>query len=429
MTLVEIFASLGVALGAGALIGVERQQAHGHEPDPGEFGGIRTFPLIALLGGVGAVAIPVAGLWLLGLLLVALGALLTVSYVHSTSTGDFGMSTEVAALLTFALGAVAAMPEVLPIATQRYLLVAAGAGVVMVLLALKRPLHGFSAKVSTDDIYATGKFVILALVVLPILPNRTFGPLDVLNPFKIGLMIVLVAGISFAGYVATRMIGNRRGILVAGLVGGLASSTAVTLTFSGRAKQEPRIAAACTVAIVAACSTMFARVLAVVGVVDPRLLSSLAWPLGAMAVVGFAAALLLLKREGAGSGASEEVPLKNPFELGQAVKFGLIYAVVLLVAKAGQTYLGTGGIYASAVLAGLTDVDAITLSLVDLHLGGLATTTAATGIALASITNTIVKGSLALSLGGPALGKRVALALGLSLTAGALTLAALWAMA
>src|SRR5690606_16895127 len=124
---------------------------------------------------------------------------------------------------------------------QRYLLVAAIASATMALLALKRPLHGFIARVSPSDVYATAKFVILALVVIPLLPDRTYGPLDVLNPFKVGLMIALVAGVSFLGYVAARVFGGSRGMLATGLVGGLISSTAVTLTFAGRTKEEPSI--------------------------------------------------------------------------------------------------------------------------------------------------------------------------------------------
>jgi uncharacterized membrane protein (DUF4010 family) len=244
----------------------------------------------------------------------------------------------------------------------------------------------------------------------------------VLNPRKIGLMIVLVAGVSFAGYVASRVTGNRRGLLVTGLLGGLASSTAVTLTFSGRAKESPSLVSLCAIAIMAACSTMFLRMLVIVAAVDRPLLPMLALPLGAMAVAGFASAALLYRSASKHVENGKEVPLQNPFALAQAIKFGLIYAAVSFVAKAAQIYLGSKGVLASSVLAGLTDVDAIMLSLMDLHKEGMSAETAATGIALAATTNTLVKAGMALVLGGAALGKRVGLGLLVALAAGGLTL-------
>jgi uncharacterized membrane protein (DUF4010 family) len=437
MSFRDAFVAVIVAVAVGALIGAERQQATSAPaaeqapPEPSwssrDFGGIRTFPLIGLLGALGALTIPVAGLWLLAGLLGGVVAFVAISHQQTSRRNEIGISSEVAALLTFALGAVAGMRDLLP-DEQRFLLVGASGSIILALLALKRPLHGFVSRVSSDDVYATVKFVTLALIVLPVLPNRTFGPLDVLNPYKIGMMIVLVAGISFAGYVAARVVGNHRGLLVTGLLGGLVSSTAVTMTFAGRAKQEPGLVAVCTVAIVAACSTMFARVVAVIAVVDRPLLASLAPALGTMAIVGFGAAALLYRRSrhpAPSDRAGDQVKLRNPFELRQAVTFGLLYGVVLFVAKAAQTTFGSSGLYLSSVLAGLTDVDAITLSAAELHRGGLADATAATAIVLAATTNTIVKSGIALSLGGKRLGKSVVAILGAALAAGGLVLAAL----
>ncbi len=422
----EILISLALAVAAGAIIGAERQQSREVEDEttePPDFGGIRTFPLIALAGALGALSRPVAGWWLLGGLLLGLAVLLGVSYYWSCKHGHYGMSSEVAALLTFGLGVAAVSPELLP-GSQRYLFVASVTALLLMLLALKRPLHAFVARVSPADVYATTKFVILALIILPVLPNRTYGPLDVLNPFKIGLMIVLVAGISFAGYIAARVVGSQRGLLAAGLLGGLVSSTAVTMTFAGRAKAEPKVATLCTVAIVAACSTMFARVVVVVAVVEPSLVGSLGWSLGTMAAVGFAASAILYWRHGSErKQTQEEVKLKNPFALGQAISFGLVYGVVLFVAKAAQTYLGSGGLYASSFLAGLTDVDAITLSVAELHQGGLDTAVAALAITIAAVTNTVVKSGMAVSLGGWKLGKQIVAVMGAALVAGFIALA------
>jgi uncharacterized membrane protein (DUF4010 family) len=418
--------ALAVAVAAGGLIGAERQQAHaGHT---GDFGGIRTFPLLAVLGVLGAVLRPAFGLAALGALLLAVAGLLAISYARATPA-DSGLTSEVAALVTFGLGALAATPEILPDA-PRYLLVAAIASITMALLAMKRPLHGFMAKVSSDDIYATAKFIVLAAVVIPLLPDRTYGPLDVLNPWKIGLMIALVAGVSFTGYVVARTIGSERGLLLTGLLGGLVSSTAVTLTFSGRARKEPALAPLCTAAILAGSTTMFPRLLVLVALVDPVLLASLAAPLGAMTITGYALAWVLYRRERreATHATGDALSLRNPFELKQAVQFGLAFGVILFVAKAAQVYIGRGGVLASSVLAGLSDVDAITLSLVDLHRhdGGITAATATAGVALAAVANTLSKAAIAVVAGGFRLGARVGAVFSLTLAAGGLALLATW---
>jgi uncharacterized membrane protein (DUF4010 family) len=195
--------------------------------------------------------------------------------------------------------------------------------------------------------------------------------------------------------------------LVTGLLGGLASSTAVTLTFAGRAKETPPLVPLLAVGILAASSTMFARMLVVVALVDRPLLGALAWSLGAMAASGYVMATIVFRKDVKKDTSAEPVALRNPFELTRAIAFGLLYGVVLFVAKAAQVYVGSTGLYASAILAGLTDVDAITLSLIDLHRSGIDGSVAVTGITLAAITNTIVKGSIAAVAGGRALGWRV----------------------
>ncbi|MFO0647517.1 MAG: MgtC/SapB family protein [Polyangiales bacterium] len=417
--------SLAVAVASGLLVGAERQQS-ATAADKKDFAGIRTFPMVSLLGALGALAKPAVGVWLMVSLLAGVVAFVTVSHVRTSARDSIGISTEVASLLSFCLGAVAGLRDLMP-DSDRFLLVGTTTAAVLALLALKEPLHGFVNRLSADDVYATTKFVLLALVILPVLPRGTYGPLDVFSPYKIGKMIVLVAGVSFAGYAASRIIGSARGLLVAGLLGGLVSSTAVTLTYSGRGRKEPDIASLCAVAIIAACSTMFARLVVVVAIVDRPLLPSLAPPLGATALVGFAVAFLLYRKANAASEATSrsgaEPTLRNPFELKQAVSFGLLYGVVLFVAKAAQRGAGSAGLYVSSVLAGLTDVDAITLSVVDMHRGGLSSTTSATAIMLAALTNTVVKSSVALSVGGATVGRPVAATLGAGLAVGAIALA------
>jgi len=423
MSFEEIFFGFLIALAAGALIGLEREQARVLDKKP-SIGGVRTFPLIALAGALSALLAHTMGVWpVLGALLVV-GAFLGVSYYQEWGKEAApGLTTQVAALITFLLGALALLPG-LPLATgQRYLLIVASAGVVMALLSFKAPLHQAVARVSEDDIYATAKFVILALVVLPLLPDRTFGPLHVLNPFDTGLMIVLIAGISFLGYIAARIAGEGRGLAVTGILGGLVSSTAVTVSMATRVREAPKIAVLAAVAILAASATMFARILTIVGIVDFALLPVLVWPLGVMMITGYGIALAFYLRSRDDRHEAEPVSLRNPFELGSALKFGLFYASVIFIAKAAQSFLGNQGLYASSILAGTTDVDAITLSVARFHREGLTASTAALAITLAAITNTVVKAGIAAWLGGWQLAMRVILGLGAALAAGALALA------
>ena len=273
----------------------------------------------------------------------------------------------------------------------------------MALLSLKERLHQLVEHLSDDDIYATAKFVILALVVLPLLPDRTFGPLDVLNPFHTGVMVVLIAGLSFLGYLCTRLIVPNKGLITTGILGGLVSSTAVTMSMATQARSTPHLALPGAMAILAASSTMFARMLVITGLLLPELSLMLLAPLGGMAISGYVMSGFLFRKAQRTPSHSPDIAHRNPFELRSALGFGVLYAGVLLLSKAAQTYLGDQGLYASSLLAGTTDVDAITLSVIHLTQEGLSEWTAATAITLAAMTNTLVKACLAGWFGGKAL--------------------------
>jgi uncharacterized membrane protein (DUF4010 family) len=408
MTFEESFLGFLVALAAGALIGLERQQDLGLERKTG-FGGVRTFPLIALTGAMSAFLSQVLGVWPIIATLLVLGALLAVSYDKEWSRKDHpGIITPLAALLTFLLGVLALLPALPLDAPDRYLLIVGSAGVVMALLSLKERLHHVVQQVSDDDIYATAKFVILSLVVLPLLPNRTFGPLDVLNPFHTGIMVVLIAGISFLGYLCTRVIGPNKGLATTGILGGFVSSTAVTMSMATQTREVPRLALPGAMAILGASSTMFARMLVIVSLLQPALFLMLLAPLGGMALCGYVMSFILYRKAQRTVTDGADISYRNPFELRPALGFGLLYAGVLFISKAAQTYLGDRGLIASSLLAGTTDVDAITLSILRLQQDGLLAWTAATAITLASMTNTIVKVLLAGWFGGKPLMKYVA---------------------
>jgi uncharacterized membrane protein (DUF4010 family) len=278
---------------------------------------------------------------------------------------------------------------------------------VLALLSYKDPLHQLAARVSRDDVYSTVKFGILALVVLPLLPDRNYGPYQALNPAKIGLIVVLIAGISFCGYIAVRLLGPGKGLGVTGLLGGLVSSTAVTLSFSGRAKREPNAAKACALGVILACTVMGLRVIAVVAIINRALLLPVAIPMGALTLAGaVAAGILYLSSRKNGLGA-ENVRFSNPFEIGSALKFGALFAVVLVASKAATKAWGAKGSYAAALLAGAADVDAVSISISRMTPGELALPMAALAIFIASASNTLVKGGIAVVVGGWSFGWRV----------------------
>ncbi len=427
----EPFVSIGIALAAGLLIGLEREQAQGAEVDRGSFlGGVRTYPLFALLGALAVLLGPAVSPWLPLATFVGAFALVAISYADDVKKErDRGLTTEASMLVTFLLGALASSTGVVEPVGRRVVVVAALAVVVTFLLSAKPQARALVERVSKDDLYATLKFLIVAVLVLPLLPNTTMGPLDVVNPFNVGLMVVLIAGISFVGYVATRVLGTGRGLAVTALLGGLVSSTAVTLSFAGRARKEPALAAVAAVAIVLASTIMFGRILIEVLVVHPPLLRALTLPLVSMAAAGLIAGAILYRKANAGNQVAAGVPLSNPFELSTAVRFGLLFAAVLVASKAAQVYAGSAGIYAAAVLAGTTDVDAITLSTASLARDGLDARVATTVILIGAVSNTIVKATLAAGVGGWAVGRPVLVAYGAMLLAATVTASGLWLLA
>lgn len=430
MNRVEPFFSLGLATAAGLLIGLERERSAPEDRARESFlGGARTHPMFALVGGVGTLAARELGLAAVLVPFAALVMLLLVSYAGDVLRDRHrGITSEAAFLLSFLLGVLATTRGVLePLATKAFV-VSATAVVATFLLSAKPMLHPAVRRVTAADAAATLKFLLVAVVVLPLLPDRTYGPLDVLNPFTIGTLLVLISALSFAGYAAIRLLGPERGLGLTGLVGGLVSSTAVTLAMSGRARETPALARPAALAVMLASTVMFVRVLVIVAVVNPGLQRALAFPMVAAALTGAAVSLWLWRgaRGGARATGGPAVGFSNPFELGSALKFALLFAAVLLGAKAATTYLGTAGTYAAGLLAGATDVDAITLSMAKLAGSAVSREVAVTTIFLGAVSNTVVKGVLAAFVGGWPFGRVVLGAQLATLAAGAAGLAAAW---
>ena len=398
------------ALGLGVLLGLERERTK----TEGSFAGVRTFGLFALSGGVAAYLESVlAQPWLALAVFAAVAGLVIVSYAVTALLGELGITTEVSALLAFLLGFLCVRDHVL---TAAGLAVASGG-----VLALKEWLHRLAGRIESADVEATLKFAIVSIIILPLVPNANFGPppLDVLNPYKIWLMVVLISGLNFASYLLVKMVGAEHGIGLTGLLGGLVSSTAVTLGFAQRSRQEPQQASPLALGILVAWTVMFFRVVVLVTAVNRSLAPRLGIAMGALGLSSLVICLLLWRRQHTAEKATVSAS-ENPFELGEAIRFGLLFGVITFVAKAAQVYLGDAGLYLAGAIAGLTDVDAIALSMAQLALADPTTAAAATStIVIAVTSNTLVKTGMAGFLGAPSLRGTIVPAAGAILVAGA----------
>jgi len=415
----QAFYHLSVALAIGLLVGLERGW-QGRDAAEGErLAGVRTFGLIGLLGGGSALLAEHTGLLILGLAFLGLAGLLTAAYVFNLQRGsdDVGITSLIAGLLTFVLGALAAIGEVA---------IAVASAVVTILLLSHKPLlHRWVGALEVTELHAGIKLLLISVVLLPILPNQGFGPWQALNPYTIWWMVVLIATISFAGYFAIKIGGARRGAVFTGLFGGLASSTAVTLHFSRMSRRHATMAPVLTMGILLACGTMFPRMLAIAALINPDMFMPMLVPATVMALLVYLPALVLYRRSPRRKKSHTESPLKNPLELKSAFSFGLLLALVMLLSKALQNWYGEAGLLALAAASGVADVDAITLSLARMSQDDLALRVATLGVVIAASINSLIKGGMAIVIGGRDVGFRVGVPLLLS-TIGGLVAVWLW---
>ncbi len=423
----EPFLSLGLAMAAGLLIGLEREQSAPGEASGESFlGGARTHPLVALAAGLATLLSRQLGPAVLIAAFAALVVFLTVAYADSVRRGvERGFPSEAAFLVTFLLGALALSEGVVAPIGRRVVAVLGTAVAATVLLSSRPVLQPLMRRASREDVVAALKFLIVAVILVPLLPDRAFGPYDALNLRIIGWMMLLVTGVSFVGYGATRLLGAERGLGITGFVGGLVSSTAVTLSMSRRARDDAALERPAALAVVLASSIVFLRVEVVVALVNPALARTLAAPMLAMAATGLGASLLLHRRPGAPI-VRGGVLLKNPVSLSAAFEFAGLFAAVLVGSKAASSYLGPSGVYVAALAAGTTDMDAISLSMADLARGQLGLRVAATAVFLAGAMNTVVKGGMALAIGRWGFARYVLAAFGAILAAGCASLLAVW---
>ncbi len=415
VTMIDPVTALGrllVAVFVGLLIGLDRERAETRKRFQ-VFAGVRTFPLIALAGALPMLVIDVTGAGLLVASFVAVAAIGLVSYIRASGAGGIGATTEIAALATFLLGVLAGAGQ---------LVVAGAAGVgVAVLLVAKPRLEAFSRALTEEELTAALELAVISVIVLPLVPNRGYGPWQVWNPFEIWLVVVLVSGLSFAGFIAMRLFGERRGIILTGVLGALVSSTAATVSLASRSRQAMALAAVTATATVLASTIMCVRVAILVGAVNAGVLTRLLPVIGAMLLEGAGAALLLSKKGPAGGDEASGTPMANPFSLVSALTFGAIYTVILVAARAGHEYFGTQGIYVAAALGALADVDASAIAFSRLAVAGISPQVAAIALTIAVVTNTIVKMAIAIVMGGVRFRAYVATSLAVMAVVGALT--------
>ncbi len=406
----------GFALVIGALIGLEREFFQQKEDSP-DFAGIHTFSLIALLGSVSSYLADDFGIILAALALGGLILMIVVSYSGALvrSKTETGITTEVAAILTFLFGVLvmgdhASVAIVLAVITS-------------LLLTFKGKLHGFIRNMSVDDIHVTLQFALVAAVILPLLPNRTIDPLGLLNPFQIWMMVVFISGIGFSGYVLMKIRGPSQGINLMGVLGGLASSTATTISFSSASREYPQMAQHYARAVVLASTVMFPRVLFLILVIHPPLAFKIIIPFILMLLTGLIFIFVSQKNKSPEAVAIHpEYKITNPLKLSTAIKFGLLFAFVLIVVEYSQKLLGSSGVYLASFLTGLTDVDAITLSVARLAKNAqLSSDVAGISVMIAALMNTVSKGAISYFSGSPELRKPVIRAFMLMVLVGAVS--------
>jgi len=390
-----------VAMLVGFLVGLDRERAEARK-EHALFAGVRTFPLIAMAGAIPMLLEDRIGPALLVATFVAIAAVALVSYVRTSAGGRIGATTEVAALATFLLGALAGAGE---------LVVAGAAGVTLAVLLVGKPrLEAFSNALTTEEIVAALELAVITVIVLPLLPDRGYGPWQALNPREIWIVVVLVSALSFVGFVAVRVLGSGRGMALTGAVGGLVSSTAITISMAERSHAGAARPAAASAAVLAS-AIMCVRMAVLAGAVDLGILPRLLPVLAVMALVGGAAAWLV-GRGRAGRTPSTDDTLTNPFSLRAALTFAAVYALVTLAVRAAHEHLGPGGIYLVSALSATVTVDAPTVALARLGQGTAGWAAPAAAIGVVAITNTLVKLGIALVYGEGSFRRRVGAALG-----------------
>jgi len=396
---IAIIEQIGITLIIGFMIGLQREMRE-HSQDYIKFAGTRTFTLIALLGYLSTwmqTFIP----FFLHVSLILFGTFILAAYIYKTvKTNSHGATTEIAAFVTFILG----MMMYLSLVDYAVFI----AIIMLFILEIKSTLVKVEQEITQNDIRSATLFLVMTFVVLPLLPDKMIDPFGVFNPHKTWLMVVLIAGISFIGYVAIKILGNKRGVYLTGIFGGLVSSTAVSITLSKLYALEKTYLKNFVGGIAIASTIMNIRVLVLTAIFNHDLAKSLALPYISGTIVGLLFVGYLYKNEKVYT-VEHIAVINNPLELSQALKLGLIFGLIFGSISFFQSKFGDLGVYLISFLSGLTDVDAITLSLSQLATVKISGLIAMYGIMIATVVNSIVKLGIVFVLGGRKIGMVMAL--------------------
>lgn len=413
----NVFYRLAAAIGIGLIIGLQREHTYSDQSDRHP-AGVRSFTLVGLAGVMTAmlsnlmtgVAPFVTGFVVIGMLLMA--SHISFAIEHRPQDGrplvtTDGITTSIAVLVVYLLGALCWFGRLL----ESCIVVV----VMLWILSAKEQLHAFAQKLSKEDILAAVKFAVISLLILPFLPNQAYGPpgLEVLNPHTIWLFVVFISGIGFVGYVLIKLVGPGKGIWLTGLLGGLASSTALTLNLTGRSRENEGYASDFTLGIVLSWAVMYVRLYLICVFLSASLARPLALPLllPAVPALGYAA---YLKFKASRDHRESAAGFSNPFKLLPAIKFGVVFTCVMFVANAARVYLGAGALLACSFIGGAAEMDAVAFSVIDMNLkAGLPVRELVLALMLASIANTLTKGGLVFFLGAKSMRRPIALAVAL----------------
>lgn len=405
----DLLSRLGVALAIGLLVGLERGWSQrGHE-DHRRAAGFRTFALSGLLGGVAALISASTGGVVLGLIFVAYaGVFAAFHWLEATADQDVSVTSVIAGLLTFLLGALAVLGDIG--------VSVAGAVAMTALLAFREQLHRWVKTLTWAEISSVLILLAMTFLLLPLLPNRTIDPWGAINPYEVWLLTILIAAVSFVGYVAVKIFGDRMGILLAAAFGGLASSTATTLALARMSKERPESGRLLSAGILLAGVVMMARVAGITLLLNAPLASQTIGPMAAAgAVLGLCAILLTL---GHGGPTDPLTTTRNPLAIDTALKLGAVIVAVMLAAGYLRTVLGSAGVVLVAAVSGIVDADALTISMAHMGGNGVELRVAAQAILVGVAVNTVTKAVLAFSVGDRGLGLTVAAASLAALAAG-----------
>ncbi|CAE6893178.1 hypothetical protein ACOMICROBIO_FLGHMIGD_00988 [Vibrio sp. B1FLJ16] len=392
--------NLLIALLLGAIIGIQRGWVKRNSVEGSRVAGIRTYSLVGLLGGLVAILADHYSPLLLGFAFIALVILACIAFVmKQKNSGDVSITGLVSLLVTFILGCLAVAGEAV--------LAASAAVITALVLDNKKELHEALQKLQEYELDAALRLLLISIVLLPLLPNKAYGPWKALNPYEIWWMVVLIASISFVGYFAIKIGGTKRGILFTSIFAGLSSSTALTLQFSHLSREQPGISPLLASGILLSCGTMFPRLLVIVSVLNPHLVKLL-WPIVLAMMIALYLPAWLIWRRSQVEQVEQSNKQSNPLALQSALVFGALLAVIMLLSHALSDWFGNTGVLMLSAVSGITDVDAISLALGRQSTQHLNLTTAALGIIIAASVNTMVKMGMVMALGERKLWHRVA---------------------